>query len=89
MAKPKLLLLDEPAAGLNATETDALLDLLTEIAGTGVTLLVVEHDMNFVSRLCQDVVVLNFGEKIFHGTPQSAQREPAVLEAYLGTDHVT
>jgi len=88
MARPKLLLLDEPAAGLNASETDALLSLLTQISETGVTLLVVEHDMHFVSRLCQDVVVLNFGEKIFHGTPQSAQREPSVLEAYLGTDHV-
>lgn len=88
MAKPKLLLLDEPAAGLNATETDALLSLFTRISDNGVTLLVVEHDMHFVSRLCQEVVVLNFGEKIFQGTPKNAQAEPAVLEAYLGTDHV-
>lgn len=88
MSKPKLLLLDEPAAGLNATETDALLSLFTKISDDGVTLLVVEHDMHFVSRLCQEVVVLNFGEKIFHGTPTDAQNEPAVLEAYLGTDHV-
>ena len=88
MAKPKLLLLDEPAAGLNATETDALLRLFTKISDDGVTLLVVEHDMHFVSRLCQEVVVLNFGEKLFQGTPQNAQAEPAVLEAYLGTDHV-
>jgi len=88
MAKPKILLLDEPAAGLNASETDALLSLLTKISDDGVTLLVVEHDMHFVSRLCQEVVVLNFGEKIFQGTPQAAQAEPAVLEAYLGTDHV-
>ncbi|OED42029.1 ABC transporter ATP-binding protein [Chromatiales bacterium (ex Bugula neritina AB1)] len=88
MAQPKLLLLDEPAAGLNASETDALLELLNRISEEGVTLLVVEHDMNFVSRLCQQVVVLNFGEKIFQGTPQQAQQERAVLEAYLGTDHV-
>lgn len=88
MAKPQLLLLDEPAAGLNASETDALLALLQQISDSGVTLLVVEHDMHFVSRLCEQVVVLNFGEKIFHGTPEAAQREPAVLEAYLGTDHV-
>jgi len=53
-----------------------------------VTLLVVEHDMHFVSKLCQEVVVLNFGEKIFQGTPPAAQADPAVLEAYLGTDHV-
>ncbi|MFK7891483.1 MAG: ABC transporter ATP-binding protein [Granulosicoccus sp.] len=89
MANPKLLLLDEPAAGLNATETDALLALLQRISENGVTLLVVEHDMHFVARLCQEVVVLNFGEKIFQGTPDGAQKEPAVLEAYLGTDHVT
>ncbi len=88
MSRPKLLLLDEPAAGLNAAETDALLNLLTQISNNGITLLVVEHDMHFVSRLCQEVVVLNFGEKIFQGTPQDAQAEPAVLEAYLGTDHV-
>lgn len=88
MAQPKLLLLDEPAAGLNATETDALLSLFTQISKNGVTLLVVEHDMHFVSRLCQEVVVLNFGEKIFQGSPTDAQAEPAVLEAYLGTDHV-
>lgn len=88
MAQPKLLLLDEPAAGLNTTETDALLSLFNRISEEGVTLLVVEHDMHFVSRLCQEVVVLNFGEKIFQGTPQHAQAEPAVLEAYLGTDHV-
>jgi len=88
MARPKLLLLDEPAAGLNATETDALLSLFTKISEDGITLLVVEHDMHFVSRLCQEVVVLNFGEKIFQGTPKAAQAEPAVLEAYLGVDHV-
>lgn len=88
MAKPKLLLLDEPAAGLNAAETDALLALLRQISESGVTLLVVEHDMHFVSRLCEQVVVLNFGEKIFQGTPQAAQKQPAVLEAYLGTDNL-
>lgn len=87
-AAPKLLLLDEPAAGLNATETDALLQLLRKISDDGMTLLVVEHDMHFVSRLCQQVVVLNFGEKIFQGTPEQAQQDTAVLEAYLGTDHV-
>jgi len=87
MSKPKLLLLDEPAAGLNSAETDALLALLTSIASTGVTLLVVEHDMHFVSRLCQDVVVLNFGQKIFQGSAQLAQQDSAVLEAYLGGNH--
>lgn len=87
VAKPDLLLLDEPAAGLNPAETDELLALLRHISASGVTLLVVEHDMRFVSELCQQVVVLNFGKCIFQGTPQQAQRDPAVLEAYLGGDH--
>lgn len=84
MAQPKLLLLDEPAAGLNPLETDELLALLERISERGVTLLVVEHDMKFVRQLCSDVVVLNFGRMIYHGTPQGAQCSPAVLEAYLG-----
>ena len=84
MMKPRLLLLDEPAAGLNAAETDALLELLQQI--DDVTLLVVEHDMHFVARLCQQVVVLNFGKQIFQGSPAAAQNDSAVLEAYLGTD---
>ena len=56
------------------------------LSAQGVTLLVVEHDMHFVSRLCEEVVVLNFGQRIFHGPPAAAQRDPAVLEAYLGAD---
>jgi len=86
VARPKLLLLDEPAAGLNPAETAELLALLESVAEGGVTLLVVEHDMTFVRRLCQDVVVLNFGRLIYHGTPAGAQSDRAVLEAYLGTD---
>ncbi len=86
-ARPSLLLLDEPAAGLNSAETTELLDLLKRISEQGVTLLVVEHDMHFVSKLCQEVVVLNFGKKLFQGSPADAQKEPAVLEAYLGSDH--
>jgi branched-chain amino acid transport system ATP-binding protein len=86
-ARPKLLLLDEPAAGLNPAETDDLLALLTQISEQGVTLLIVEHDMHFVSRLCQQVVVLNFGRLLFQGTPAEARRDRAVLDAYLGSDH--
>jgi branched-chain amino acid transport system ATP-binding protein len=86
MAEPKVLLLDEPAAGLNSQETEELQTLLRQVSDEGVTLLVVEHDMHFVRRLCEHVIVLNFGRKIFEGTPDEVHRDPAVLEAYLGTD---
>ena len=84
VSNPKLLLLDEPAAGLNSTETKELQALLEKVSASGTTLLVVEHDMNFVRNLCQHVVVLNFGKKIFEGTPDAVSKDPQVLEAYLG-----
>lgn len=86
VSQPKLLLLDEPAAGLNDVETRQLQELLEQVSESGVTILVVEHDMHFVRNLCDHVVVLNFGEKIFEGTPDEVHRNPAVLEAYLGSD---
>jgi ABC-type branched-subunit amino acid transport system ATPase component len=86
MAKPRLLLLDEPAAGLNSAETDALQRLLARICGSGdVTLLVVEHDMHFVGALCDAVVVLDFGRKIAEGTPGEVRADARVQEIYLGT----
>lgn len=88
MAEPRILLLDEPAAGLNSAETTELRVLLERISSSGVTLVVVEHDMPFVRHLCNHVVVLNFGCKIFEGTPQDVSRDPAVLEAYLGSSQV-
>ena len=89
MAGPKVLMLDEPAAGLNPEETDQLQALLRQVNDEGVTLLVVEHDMHFVRSLCEHVVVLNFGEKIFEGTPEEVHRDPGVLEAYLGSQGAT
>ena len=86
VSNPKLLLLDEPAAGLNSTETKELQTLLEKVSASGTTLLVVEHDMNFVRNLCQHVVVLNFGKKIFEGTLDAVSKDPQVLEAYLGGD---
>ena len=86
MAKPRLLLLDEPAAGLNSAETEALQNLLERIcADGGVTLLVVEHDMYFVGALCDAVVVLDFGRKIAEGTPSEIRANRRVQEIYLGT----
>jgi len=89
MARPSLLLLDEPAAGLNPAETDALCDHLEAIRGQGVTLLVVEHDMNFIDALCEEVIVLNFGRKIAEGTPDIIREDPFVREAYFGVEAQT
>jgi len=85
--EPSLLLLDEPAAGLNIYETQELSQLILKIRDTGVTCLVVEHDMSLVMNISDEVVVLDQGQKIAEGPPAAIQRNPEVIRVYLGNDH--
>jgi branched-chain amino acid transport system ATP-binding protein len=84
-ARPKILLLDEPAAGLNAVETHQLGELLSKIREMGVTLILVEHDMSLTMKVCDRIVVLDQGRLLAQGTPREIQADPAVMAAYLGT----
>jgi len=86
-AAPRVLLLDEPAAGLRHKEKQALVDVLRQLQREGMSILLVEHDMDLVMEVCDRLVVMEFGTLLMQGTPREVQRSPEVRAAYLGTEH--
>ncbi|MGH7874533.1 MAG: ABC transporter ATP-binding protein [Candidatus Binatia bacterium] len=84
--QPKLLLLDEPAAGMNDAEKQLLMAEIIKLEENGLTILIIEHDMRFIMELCKQITVLNFGRVVAQGNPDHIRRHPQVIEAYLGSD---
>jgi branched-chain amino acid transport system ATP-binding protein len=84
--EPQIILMDEPAAGLNSRETFHLADLIRKIRDSGVTVVLVEHDMELIMDICDSIIVLNLGRKLAEGTPREIQENPEVIAAYLGSE---
>lgn len=87
ISKPKLMLMDEPFAGMNPEETGHMMDLTRKVRESGVTIVLVEHDMKAVMGLCEELTVLNFGTLLARGTPEQVRNNPDVINAYLGGSH--
>lgn len=84
MSDPRIILLDEPGAGVNPALLDVIIDRIAEINRSGVTFFIIEHNMDLVSRLCRHVFVMSAGDVLFEGSPEAAARDPSVIDAYLG-----
>ena len=84
--EPKLLFLDEPAAGMNPQETEHLMSIIRKIRDLGITVVLIEHDMKLVMNICDTITVLNYGQKLAEGTPREIKHNPKVVEAYLGKE---